>query len=293
MEAIALVVALLVAVCIGIAYIKISYSPAGEGAGVNCAIFCIALLAQSSAHAADKFEPDPKATAQVAGYLWAKDCPGAVKALNAALKDKKPEILLLAGNLFEEGMCVKVDLDQATKYYLRAHEAGHPSAAPRMISMQAKSDPATALWWAISTGQPVPRACFSEYVEKNEPDAFVAALNQWPAGRLAACVYTIGVVNRIRAQVEFPPEAQRSGVFGIVNMQLVPAEGKVTWKKVESGSVPVSGVAAPEYTERHLFKNTFLQYLQGVSDNALKEYTKPAGIDPAWRMDVQFHFSYR
>lgn len=253
------------------------------------------LLAHATGFAAGEYKPDFTATAEVSKSLLAKDCPGVVKELNKGIKSKSPEILILAGSLFEEGVCVKPNPEQAAKYYMLADEAKHPRAMHRLIAMYAKDnrDPASALWWANKSSDAIPPPCATAPGLANDLDAFVATLNSWPKGQLAACVYTIGVYSRIMGLAEFPNNAALTGVFGKVKMRFVPAEATVSWTKEESGKIPVGGVVTAGETERWAFRNTIMKYLDDLSARTLKEYAKPPGIDPRWIVEAQFIFQFQ
>jgi hypothetical protein len=237
--------------------------------------FLSLLSAHGAAMATDQYTPDLTATAQVSKYLLDRDCPKAVKELNKALQVKSPEVLLMAGAMFEEGVCVKLNIDQATQYFMRADEAKHPRAMNRLIAMYARDgrDPASALWWANRSRQQVPLLCRSERAVDDKPDAFVAELNNWPKGQLAACTYTVGVYNRILGLIEFPRDAALKGIFGKVKMQFVPAEARVSWTRDEVGSVPVSGIVAAGETERYVFKSTVMKYLEGLGERSLMVFS--------------------
>ena len=220
-----------------------------------------------------------------------KDCAGAVKALNKGFTAKHPSVFLIAASMFEQGLCVKPDWDKAALYYQLAHEGGKREALPRLISGYAEKnrDPGAALWWlAKNTALPAP--CRSASRLANDPEAFVAALNKWPKGQLAACVYTAGVMMRVAGDVEFPGRGLMHGVFGDAHMHFVPSTGTITWTAAGTGSLAMSRDVQVGKDERSVFSDTFLKHVRMVGERALKQFDKPEGIDPAWAVDTTFSF---
>jgi hypothetical protein len=228
-------------------------------------------------------------------YLNHKDCKGAVKALNKGLASKQPGVMLMAGSMYEEGTCVKAEWDKAAHFYQLAHQAGKKEALPRLISGYAENnrDPGAALWWMAKNSW-MPAACASANHLVNDPEAFVAALNKWPAGQVAACVYTAGVLMRVSGDVEFPGRAAERGAFGDAIMHFAPSAGTITWTAAAADRIAVTRmVDGSDNNERGVFKDTVLRHLQGISERALSRFKRPEGIDPAWKVDVRFSFSYR
>ncbi len=220
-----------------------------------------------------------------------KDCAGAVKQLNKGIAAKYPSVYLIAASMFEQGLCVKPDWDKAALYYQLAHEGGKREALPRLISGYAEKnrDPAAALWW-LSKNTALPAPCRSASHLANDPEAFVAALNKWPKGQLAACVYTAGVMMRVSGDVEFPGRGSMQGVFGDAHMHFVPSTGTITWKATGTGRLAMTRDVQVGEDERSVFSDAFLKHMRAVSDRALKQFDRPEGIDPAWAVDTSFSF---
>lgn len=237
---------------------------------------------------------DEEATESVLLNIEHKNCEGAVKALNKGLAAKHPGVMLMAASMFEGGLCVRQDWDKAADYYQMAHAAGRREALPRLISGYAEKnrDPGAALWW-LAQNASMPAACQSANHLANDPDAFVAALNKWPKGQVAACVYTGGVLMRVIGDVEFPAGGARQGVFGDALMHFVPATGTITWTSEGIGRLDVSRAVQVGNDERSVFADSFLKLTREVSDRALKQFPKPEGVDPAWVVDMRFSFSSR
>jgi hypothetical protein len=236
---------------------------------------------------------DLEALESVLVHVEHKQCAGAVKALNAGLAEKHPSVILLAGSMFEQGLCVRQDWDKAAGFYQLAHAAGKHEALPRLISGYAEKnrDPGAALWWMARQGW-MPARCSAASHLADDPDAFVAELNTWPKGQVAACVYTAGVAMRIVGDVEFPGRGGQQGVFGDVRMHFVPSTGMVTWTPKGTDRVSVSRQAQVGEDQRSVFADVFLKHLRTVSDRALKQFARPEGIDPAWTVDRVFSFRY-
>ncbi|MES2015790.1 MAG: hypothetical protein V4484_04780 [Pseudomonadota bacterium] len=258
---------------------------------LGIAILALTLPA-APARAMAETQIDATAAQDVLSYIEHKDCKGAVNALNKAIANKKPGILLMAGALFEQGLCVKPNWDTAANYYLRAHEEGNRSALPRLISGYAENnrDPAAAMWWVSKSPYSLPPACASANHLASDPEAFVAALQSWPKAQLAACVYAAGVLHRIVGDVEFPGNASRQGIAGNVYMHFVPATGTVRWTAGEMNRVPFTRVLQPGDDERSEFKDPLLKHVTAVGERSLKQFTRPPDIDPAWLIKVQFNF---
>lgn len=254
----------------------------------------LGLLAAQACAEPDQYarRADLAAADSVLLHVEHKDCPGAVKALNKGLAAKHPSVLLMAGSMFEQGLCVKPDWDKAAGYYQHAHEAGNREALPRLISGYAEKnrDPGAALWW-LAKNTRLPAPCRSASHLANDPDAFVAELNKWPKGQLAACVYTGGVMMRVAGDVEFPGRGALHGVFGDAHMHFVPATGTITWTATGTGRLAMTRDVQVGEDERSVFNDTFLKHVRTVSDRALKQFDKPEGIDAAWAVDTTFSFT--
>lgn len=254
-----------------------------------------AALLPSTATAVDYSQTlDEQGVRSVLIYLEHKDCKGAVKALNKGIADNQRAVLLMAASMYEQGVCLKPDWDQAAHYYQRAHEAGHKAALPRLISGYAEKnrDPAAALWWAAKNRNALPAACNSANHLAADPDAFVSALNKWPRGQIEACVYTAGVLFRLMGEIEFPAGATGHGVSGDAILDFVPARGTVTWTKGNTERADVTRVVDSGLNEATVFNDTFLKHVREIGARTLTQFTRPEGIDPAWKINMKFMFFY-
>ncbi len=264
---------------------------------VRCSTVALTLLS-TLAMAAEPDEyaerRDAQAMQDVIVYLEHKDCKGAVKALNSGLASKQAGVVLMAGSMFEQGICVKPDWDKAARYYQAAHQAGKRAALPRLVAgyAEGKRDPGAALWWMANNAS-LPAPCASANHLAGDPDAFVAALNKWPKGQVDACVYTAGIIMRVLGDIEFPAAAAPQGVFGDAIMHFVPSTGSITWKAAGTERIAVTREVKGGDDERAVFNDVFLKYVRGVGERALSRFTRPDGIDPAWAVDMKYSFQYR
>jgi hypothetical protein len=257
-------------------------------------VLAAALLPQPAIAAVDYTEKDKKALESVLYPLEHNDCQAAIKALNQGLADKQHAMLLMAGSLYEQGICLKPDWERAANYYQRAHKAGYKAALPRLISGYAEKnrDPAAALWWLAKIAFPLPAPCTSANSLIDDPDAFVAALNKWPRQRLDACVYFGGVLQRISGEIEFPVGAQTQGVLGQASMVFDAANGTIHWTRGDAERIAVNRVAKPLDGARSVFDDTILKHLNAVSQRTLKQFDRPDGIDATWIFKYEYTFDY-
>jgi len=264
------------------------------------AILCTSLLlCTASVHAAPAYlEPDPDATRRVASYLASKDCSGAVKALNDGVQSKQRDVLLLAGAMFETGLCVKENWERAVYFYQLADKAGQKLAIHRLAAGYAVAgrDNALALWWAAQRPSDLPRNCIPAADPEKDPDGFAAALARMPVADFKGCVYMTGVYSAIMGETEFPAAAARNGVFGDVIMAFDPARSAIDWTQDNTGQALAEGVfdGNKANTEsRRKVENSLLDYMRAAGMRALARYSKPDGIDPAVRIRQKFTFDYK
>lgn len=261
---------------------------------------CAALIlgsAQCALAAPQYFQnPDRDATRRVAAYLASKDCPGAVNALKEGVKARQRDVLLLAGNMFETGLCVKENWDKAAQYYQLADAAGNRAAVPRLAAGYAVAgrDNAVALWWNAHYPVPAPKECVPKADPETDIDAFEAELKSMPPAVFGACVYMIGVVSAIRAETEFPATAAQHDVFGDVTMEFNPSAGKIAWRQesVERGAAGIKDVNKHEYDDRRAIENSLVTYMESIGNRVLLRFQKPDGIPADTRIRHKFSFSY-
>lgn len=257
------------------------------------------LLASSPTFAADDGfrEQDKWALDPIILQLQYKDCPGAVAALNKGLATKHKDVLLMAGSMYEQGICLKPSWTSAENYYLQAWQAGNQDAIDRLIAGYARDqrDPAAALYWQASLSNPLPAACRLPKSLADDPDKFVAELKSWKPERLNACVYVVGVLAQVRAEIEFPGDAARRGLAGDLRGTFHPASGKIEWVVTDTTEIAVTRSVVFEESTPRAARDMLLKVAQKISDRALESFKKPDGIDPEWKtqLGVSFQLHYK
>jgi hypothetical protein len=255
----------------------------------SSAILSCALLSPGAAHAAESIaeRSQRQEVAAIERLLGDGMCASAVGAVKSGLAAKKPYVMLLAGNMYEEGLCVKPDWDKAAGLYMRAQEAGQRFASQRLAAGYARPgrDNGMAIWWAARNGDSptYPARCIPAADPVNDPDGFNAALEKMPPATFQSCVYLIGVVNEVLSQVRYPRLALRNNVSGSFKMVFVPASGSITWT-VETLDVDENApgaffrdLATEGLENPRAIKNSLINYLKGKSNFALARYPRPAG----------------
>ena len=267
----------------------------------GAAILSGASLWSGSAHADESIaqRSERQEVASIERLLGDGMCPSAVAAIKSGLAAKKPYIMLLAGNMYEEGLCVKPDWDKAAGLYMRAHEAGQRFAIERLAAGYARPgrDNGMAIWWAArSAGQGAyPSRCIPAADPVNDPDGFNAALERMPPATFQSCVYLIGVVNELLSQVRYPRLALRNNVSGRFKMEFVPANGTITWTVDEldvdenSPNAFYRNLANEDLENPRTIRNSLIDYMKGKSNFALARYPRPAGD---FAPDYIYRFTY-
>lgn len=262
--------------------------------------FSLVLATVQTAHAAPKYfaQADPDATRRVAVYLANQDCPGAMKALSEDVKARHRDVLLLAGTMYETGLCVKQNWEKAASFYQLADAAGNPSATARLAAGYAVAgrENAVALWWAAHRPGSLPAMCIPTADPEKEGPAFDDALERMPAAQYAACVYMVGVYSAIMAETEFPAEALKYDVFGEINMEFNPSEGEVTFTQEAPERSLGHGVRDGwnnQFEDRRAIESSLLKYMRETGRRTLARYHKPQGISPNIRIKQKFSFSYK
>lgn len=267
-------------------------------------ILSTASLWSGSAHADQTIaqRSERQETASIERLLGDGNCPSAVAAIKSGLAAKKPYIMLLAGNMYEEGICVRPDWDKAAGLYMRAQEAGQRYAIERLAAGYALPgrDNGMAIWWAArSTTQGFdhsvyPSRCIPAADPVNDPNGFNNALEKMPPATFQSCVYLIGVVNELISQMRYPPLALHNNVSGSFKMAFVPADGAITWtvEKLDVGEESIAfyrNLANEDLDNPRTIKNSLSDYLKGKSKFALARYPRPAGD---FAPDYTFQFTY-
>jgi TPR repeat protein len=226
-----------------------------------------------------------------------RDCPRAVSRLNDGLEKRYPDAYMMAGAMYEMGLCVKAQWDRAATMYQRALAARHRGGQYRLVAGLAERDAPVALWWA-QEGDAVmlPSECRVPAAAHRDAEAFAAALQAWPAGRLAACAYVAGVVAAVSGEVEYPGDALGMQIEGRIQMQFHPAQGRIDWRTAEIGRLALTGpVSGDREMDRSSAKasDALRRYLEEIGRRALARFKAPAGIDPDTVVKVEYVFTIR
>lgn len=239
-----------------------------------------------------------KAVQAVTDALRQGDCPGAARELNAGLAKSYPEVLLLAGAMLEEGICLKPNWDRAVALYEKAAAAGRKEALARIAAGYAAPiggrDMAAALWWALRAKAAVPAPCAQVASLVDDADKFVSALKAWPAAQFSACVYSAAVMSSIQGDAAWPRLGVAYGLQGKVRFVFVPERGQVDVVEEVAAVAPNAGVAVDAVTrERDLqaARTAFSASLRQLADRALKRFDKPAGVPAAWRVEAEYLYA--
>jgi TPR repeat protein len=243
------------------------------------------------------FAPNQDAVREIRGWIEAGNCKGAVEGLKPGLKAKQPDVLLLAGVMFDEGLCVAPNWDKAAGLYMLADEAGNKSGIPRLVAGYAKPgrDPASALWWAAKwKAGGLPAACRPKADPDADQQGFNDELARMPAQLFQECVYLAGVAGEMAAQLQFPPTALMNGVAGTVVMEFNPARGSIVWRQEALEQGQPSGVRdmnKVELDDPRAIKNSLLAYLKARGEFALGRYKRPEpGLDPDYVYRTKYVF---
>ncbi len=261
--------------------------------------FWLAALLALNASAAQR-PPETQAerdTVQgVRSAIEQQDCKLAAARLNDGLAKAYPDVFMLAGRIFEDGICLKASWERAQGMYQRAEQVGHRGGLFRLVAGLAyqNRNPTAALWWAHKAGGlNLPQPCRVAQ-RALEPEVFVNTIKLWPAGRLQGCVYTAGVVALVAGDLDYPQRALRFYMAGKVAMKFSPAEGQLSWRTIEVEAQPMYGVVSGEQLQdrdSRAVNSAFERHLQELGERALRRYERPANVDPDWEVLTDFVFS--
>jgi hypothetical protein len=249
-------------------------------------------------------EPGLAASSAVRDRIGANDCAGAVSALKDGLKKNYPEVSLLAGTMYEFGVCVKSDWERAVLFYSQAYQDGEEEAADRMAAGFADPghgpDIAAALWWAGRgkkgfVPQSVPY-CAVGGAAASDVDRFVAELRTWDPKRLAVCNYIAGVMSMLSAELKYPELARSYGVGGLVELRFLPSVPKFEFRRGDLREYQLRGAIngdALRGRESPRVTGAFEKALGEVADRALRRYPHPEGVPADALIRVHYHFDLK
>lgn len=277
-----------------------SFSIPSRHASRAAIIFGLLLCSAPVAHGAPKYfdSPDREATRRVASYLASKDCHGAVKVLTGDIKNRHRDVLLLAGSMYETGLCVKQNWEKAASFYQLADAAGSRAAIHRLAAGYAVAgrENALALWWAAHRPAALPKECIPAANPETEGAAFDAALERMPASLYEQCVYMVGVYSAITAETEFPAEALRHDVFGNILMEFNPSMGEIVFTQEAAERGLRHGIydgRQAQFEDKRKIASSLLTYMRETGRRTLARYQKPEGISPTIRIQQEFVFSFK
>lgn len=231
----------------------------------------------------------------VLGRISASDCAGAVTRLNAGLEEGYPEVALLAGSMFENGVCLKRDWNKAVHFYVKAYDGGKKEAALRLAAGFAAPehgpDMAAALWWASREKY---NTCTVPDAAMDDPDKFVAELRTWPQARLAQCNYIVGVTAMLNSEFRYPRNAVNYSLGGDFTARFWPAVPRIDIKSAETKEYSLLGVVDDHQLQARdsgAVRGSFESELRRAAQQALKHYPQPPGIPPDTSVDMRFSFT--
>ena len=234
----------------------------------------------------------------IRGSIAGRDCNLAVKRLKSGLEEGYPEVSLLAGSMYENGICVKRDWSRAVTFYVQAHDAGEADGAARVAAGYADlangPDVAAALWWARKL--PVFRVphCSVPKEAMADPDRFVAALAAWPRQQLAVCNYLAGVLATISAEVKYPELAARYAIGVDVTLRFLAGLPRIELQRGRSEQYELVGVVSSDKLRDRKSPRVadgFEQALSLVANRALARYPHPGGIPADTLIQVHYKFT--
>jgi hypothetical protein len=228
-------------------------------------------------------------------------CDGAVADLKAGLKKGFVEVSLLAGSMYDNGICVKRDWDRAVVFYIQAWQGGMKEAADRLAGGYAApengADVAAALWWSYRGSDAGGRAkgmpdCRVSPAAAGDMDRFVAELQTWPQTRLATCNYLVGVMSTVSAEVGYPTLAYEYNIGGDVSLHFLPAVPQIDLRLGEVREYSMYGVVDGDRIRERGSRSAggFKKALREVADRALRRYPHPGGIPPDTLVTTDWHF---
>ncbi|MFP5391517.1 MAG: hypothetical protein ACLGI6_08230 [Gammaproteobacteria bacterium] len=234
----------------------------------------------------------------IVNALTQQDCAGAIKALKNGLNEQDSDVMLMAGTMYERGLCVKKNWDQASDFYQMADAKGNQWARKKLVAgLASEGDAGGALYWASRLPRVLPAQCYGKVDADKDPDGFAAELNQWTRERLDGCVYIAGVVNAIAGEMRYPAEAAAIGVWGTVAMKFTPASATVEWTSVnhETRVLPGLQIVEPDTPLAHRGQPEKILVNHGklVSDQALQRFKRPAGIAADLVVTQNYDFDFK
>ena len=268
----------------------------------------------SAACAAGTFTPlqslqAGEVTKTIVKAIEARDCAAAVRELNTALAGASTEALLFGGAMFEQGLCLKQNIDRAARLYQRAADAGAGDARSRLAGLYASPaagpDKGSAIWWGLQANLPLPKPCVVASEARSNVDAFARLLSGWPAGTLDACVHVTGVLAALDSEFVIKPATESQAGVAIdfrpaagsldagstqVNQTLRDSSARVTEARsmtgvLQSGSTPSPEQLRAQQAQQEL--QDLAKQVETVGRDAMARFPKPASVDKDWRIQLR------
>jgi hypothetical protein len=245
-------------------------------------------------------DPAEDAVRRVHDRIGAEDCAGAVSLLNAGLAAGYPEVQLLAGSMYDAGVCVKRNWERAVHFYVLADGGGQQAAAARLAAGYAAPengpDIAAALWWGGREKHGVGRSiCRVSDHARGDPDRFVAELRQWPPALQAACNYVTGVMMTLVGELRYPGKALQLAISGTVVISFEPAVPRIDVQTTGTEEENLPGLVAGDALrdrKSSTVKRAFEAEVRKIGERALKRYPQPAGVPSDWHPQVRVVFGF-
>lgn len=243
-----------------------------------------------------------QAAGAIVDRIAAKDCSGAVEDLKAGLKRGFDEVSLLAGSMYDNGVCVRRDWDRAVAFYAKAWDGGMKEAADRLAAGYAApengGDIAAALWWANrgrgQAGQAYGiKNCTVGATAVDDPDRMVEEMKSWEPARLTSCKYMLGVMSTMAAEVKYPAVAQRYGIGGSVVLRFMPGVPRIEIEKSDLREFEPLSRNQGDMTRERATKTIarFEKTINEVAERALRRYPNPGGIEADTAISVRYVFT--
>ena len=231
-----------------------------------------------------------------------RDCAEAVDWLKYGLKQEYREVMLMAGTMYDHGICVRRDWSRAVGFYTQAHAAGMRRSAERLAAGYADPangpDAAAALWWAWKGEAFNVAQCGVGKDAANDPDRFVAALSAWTPARLAYCTYAAGVVSTISSELRYPDMAAAYAMGGEMHLRFLPGVPRIELQNSESREFAMVGIINGNWKRDRDSKEiagSIEKAVTQLGDRALKRYPQPQGIpaDSVIELNYTFEVLYK
>lgn len=226
-----------------------------------------------------------------------RDCAEAVDWLKYGLKQEYREVMLMAGTMYDHGICVRRDWSRAVAFYTQAHAAGMARGAERLAAGYADpangADVAAALWWASKSRSFRVPGCVVGKDAVGDPDRFVAELSAWRPERLAYCNYAAGVIATIASELRYPDMAAAYSMGGKLSLRFLPAVPRIELQKNESQEFAMVGLINGNWKRDRDSKEiagSIEKAVTQLADRALKRYPQPKGIPEDTVLDLNYTF---